>query len=228
MKLSHQASPGEVAQAVRKYGFAFAERWQKAMPTREVAMGLGSALTLGKADVVHTIIPKETDTPNTYSGMYGMGDFPMHTDMAHWRDPPRFMLLRCVRGHEGVATLVADSCALVDDLGAPLLLRALVKPRRPVAGAFHLLSLYRERRSNEAALFRWDEAFLVPASKAGAEGMAKVRQALVRITRIHVPLAQAGDTLVVDNWRMVHGRSAVSKEEADRLIERAYLRELHD
>jgi alpha-ketoglutarate-dependent taurine dioxygenase len=40
-------------------------------------------------------------------------------------------------------------------------------------------------------------------------------------------LTSPGDTLWVDNWRMLHGRSAVTADQADRVIERAYFGELY-
>ncbi len=36
-------------------------------------------------------------------------------------------------------------------------------------------------------------------------------------------LEQTGDTLVVDNWRMLHARSAVPMTQRNRKIHRAYL-----
>lgn len=32
--------------------------------------------------------------PNTYSGLFGLEEFPLHTDLAHWHSPPRYILLR--------------------------------------------------------------------------------------------------------------------------------------
>jgi alpha-ketoglutarate-dependent taurine dioxygenase len=42
----------------------------------------------------------------------------------------------------------------------------------------------------------------------------------------YVYLSQPGDTLIIDNWRMLHGRSAVQQSEKDRLLERAYLSDI--
>jgi len=49
-----------------------------------------------------------------------------------------------------------------------------------------------------------------------------VREALV----IRVTLTSPGDTLVIDNWRMLHGRSAVPRDGLQRHVERAYLGKL--
>lgn len=57
----------------------------------DVAATLGKVLQLGDTPPVHRIVPKATDAAgsNSYSGLYGLGTFPFHTDMAHWRPPPR-------------------------------------------------------------------------------------------------------------------------------------------
>ncbi|TYO60804.1 hypothetical protein FXV83_41850 [Bradyrhizobium hipponense] len=223
--LSDTNQPDLVAlrQAVVLDGFAFVPRWERGVTTDELATRIGTALKLGKATVAHQIVPKRTDTPNTYSGMYGFSEFPLHTDMAHWRDPPRYMMLRCVRGHASVATMVLDGRKLIDAIGEAVLARSLVRPRRPIRGAFHLLSLYRATRSGTEPLLRWDEAFIVPASPAGVEGTELVRSVLGQIEPIHFSLADPGDTLIIDNWRMLHGRSALTAIEANRIVERVYM-----
>ncbi|TIW05266.1 MAG: TauD/TfdA family dioxygenase, partial [Mesorhizobium sp.] len=37
----------------------------------------------------------------------------------------------------------------------------------------------------------------------------------------------AGDTLIIDNWRMLHARSPIITGTEDRAIERIYLERLH-
>lgn len=39
-------------------------------------------------------------------------------------------------------------------------------------------------------------------------------------------LKNPGDTLIIDNWTTLHGRSEVEKSSNDRVIERVYLREI--
>ena len=40
-------------------------------------------------------------------------------------------------------------------------------------------------------------------------------------------LTNPGDTLIVDNWRFLHGRSCVPAVDVNRRIERVYLSELY-
>src|ERR1700720_1820892 len=44
----------------------------------------------------------EDATPNTLSSRFGLGQFPFHTDTAHWKIPARYLVLYCVcRGRGG-------------------------------------------------------------------------------------------------------------------------------
>jgi hypothetical protein len=189
-----------------------------------VAQSLGDLLRLGDGEPVHQIVIKKVSdaSPNTYSGIYGDAEFPFHTDLAHWVHPPRFLLLRCLRGFEEVPTLLIDAFQLVNQAGTGLLTRALVKPRRPINLRLPLLRIFRTI-GDDAALFRWDEVFLQPCGTAGSKGVQAVRENIAATRPITVKLARRGDTLLVDNWRMLHARSRIPPGCETRCIERAYL-----
>ena len=45
---------------------------------------------------------------------------------------------------------------------------------------------------------------------------------------VQVALETPGDTILIDNWRMLHGRAPVQPEACERLIERVFLSDLFD
>jgi hypothetical protein len=153
--------------------------------------------------------------------MYGLGEFPFHTDLAHLRLPPRYLALRCVVGFAETPTLLLDGAALVHAVGRSLLRRAVVKPRRPQNGRFVLMQLLQQTQAGD--MIRWDDVFLQPASRAGELGMSKVKEAISAVPTLSIALSEPGDTLVIDNWRMLHARSPIPPGCERRLIERAYL-----
>jgi L-asparagine oxygenase len=222
-----RAQYGDLASQMAEHGFVFSSRLEPALSTNDIAWLLGDVLTFGKSYPAHEVLAKRSAAPNTYSGMYGLNAFPPHTDMAHWHLPPRYLLLRSARGYSSVRTLVLDGKALVATVGPTCVARAIVRPRRPHEGKLPLLPLYRHRNDNGVSLLRWDEQFIVPASPVGREGVNKFRKAIVASSPISIALANPGDTLVIDNWRMLHARSEVPDECSDRVIERTYLRRLH-
>jgi alpha-ketoglutarate-dependent taurine dioxygenase len=208
-------------------GYVFKERWQPEVSAETIAAAVGPTLSLVGADVVHRLHVKAKAEPNKYSGIYGLGAFPLHTDLAHVRTPPRYLMLRCVRGYGTVSTDLVDGFALVERIGRSVMSNALVKPRRPLNGSTPLYSLYRPASAVRDAMLRWDEVFIVPASPAGVRGFAAMAKELGPIPRIPIPLQFPGDTLWIDNWRMLHGRSPVSADQSDRIIQRAYFGELY-
>lgn len=146
----------------------------------------------------------------------------MHTDLAHWQKPPRYIVLRCIKGFDAVATLVVDGSAVVRNIGERVLSRALVQPRRPNNGHLPLLRLY-QRDLGSAGLLRWDEVFIRPATPAGAVGISRMKELLATVERNQILLRSPGDTLIIDNWRVLHGRSSIAEACTERIIERAYL-----
>ena len=213
--------------SVEENGFAVLRSWMPSLSTDQILSHGNLARRFDAASRTHELIPRSEAPPNTYSGQHGLTCFPVHSDMAHWPEPPRYIWLRCLKGHSDVATLLLDGNDLVTRCGSNLLRRSLVRARRPLNGRLSLLSLYQQSRNGSASRLRWDEAYIVPASESGAQGMVTLREAIREYFPAMVSLSEPGDTLVIDNWRMLHGRSAVPESCRDRCLERAYLELLH-
>ena len=198
------------------------------MATAEAAARFGVPLTLPGFDTVQTLRPIEKDVspPNTYSGNYGTDEFPLHTDMAHWAVPPRYLLLRCVIGAASVATRLLDGRQLVATIGELALMRALVRPRRPLENRRTLLRLL-DWRDGSDRFIRWDYLFIAPATKASAATFTAVSSYAQQATPHEIVLRAPGDTLVIDNWRMLHGRAKVGDGASARRIDRVYIDKLH-
>jgi L-asparagine oxygenase len=220
-------TPIDLAADLAESGYVFKERWQPEVSPEAIAAAVGPTQTLNGTDAVHQLLAKAEAGPNKYSGIYGLGAFPFHTDLAHVRTPPRYLMLRCVSGYGTVSTDLVDGFALVERIGRSVMSKALVKPRRPVNGSTPLYSLYRPATSVRHAMLRWDEVFIVPASTAGQRGFSEVAKEIGSFPRIPISLQFPGDTLWIDNWRMLHGRSAIGVDQSDRVIQRAYFGELY-
>ena len=214
-----------VRDTVARYGYAVIQDYRLGDDSVAVASSLGEPLTPWGGRLIQELVPRAAATPNTYSGIYGLRSFPFHTDLAHWRVPPRYLLLRCVRGYAEVPTLLLDGQDLIDTATSDLLARAIFIPRRPRGGTLTLLRLC--EHVEQTVRFRWDAVFLKPASKVGDVADKLVRTWLAETTPISTKLTQAGDTLLIDNWRVLHARSPIPSGCEDRKIERIYLELLH-
>lgn len=210
---------------VRRNGYAFVQDFCPGTHTVAVAQAVGQPMTPWEDRLVQELVPRSSATPNTYSGIYGLGRFPFHTDLAHWRLPPRYLLLRCVSGFAHIPTLLVDGQTLIKAVTLDILTRAIFRPRRPRDGALSLLRLCEP--ADDGYSLRWDEVFLKSASKIGDIADLRIREWLAECESLPLALARAGDTLVIDNWRMLHARSPIPAGSEDRKIERIYLGSLH-
>jgi L-asparagine oxygenase len=210
---------------VTRHGYAFVQDYLPGTNTIVVARALGHPLAPWEGGLVQELVPRVSATPNSYSGIYGVDRFPFHTDLAHWRLPPRYLLLRCVTGYADVATLLVDGQTLIDTITLDILTRAIFKPRRPRDGALPLMRLCEP--TDDGHRLRWDGVFLKPASKIGVMADQQIREFLAQSEPNSISLARAGDTLLVDNWRMLHARTPIPAGRENRIIERIYLEGLH-
>ena len=206
-------------------GYVFLRNHQPGLNTVEVALNLGRLLTPWEGGFVQSLVPRAEATPNTYSGIYGLKRFPFHTDLAHWRTPPRYLLLRCITGYADVPTLLIDGRALINAVTLDILGRAIFKPRRPRGGTVDLLRLCEP--SDDSHRLRWDEVFLKPASKIGDIANLRVLEWIATREPTPISLTNKCDTILIDNWRMLHARSPISAGREDRAIERVYLERLN-
>ena len=190
--------------------------------------GLGEVVRLPGATEVQVLTPRHSEQapPNTYSGNFGTQSFPLHTDLAHWYLPPRYFALRCVVGSRHVATNLVDVKDLISAVGRANLIRALVRPRRPLKRNLPLLRLL-ARLKDGSEIFRWDSLFVAPATNESKAVCETVKDHLASFEPIEMRLENPGDTLILDNWRMLHGRSEVSATDELRRVERAYFGAIH-
>lgn len=155
--------------------------------------------------------------PNTYGGNYGLGELPLHTDLAHWYRPPRYLLLRCVTGSSEVATRLLDRYDLERSISPVLMRRALFSPRRQLDGKLFLL------RTLTPEAIRWDSLFLTPKNASAREVVNLMNELAFGLPVQDIFLAEPGRTVLLDNWRVLHGRSAVPADGIERSLDRVYL-----
>ena len=218
------ALKSELAAKVNETGFAFVASHLPHQTCGEVIARFGAIEKLAGLNEIQELTPKDAvdSPPNIYSGNFGCEEFPFHTDLAHWFLPPHYLVLRCVEGTRDVRTRLIDSGCIVQSVGEDNLRRTLVQPRRPVEMNRSLLRIL-ERCSTGEWRFRWDSLFIVPSTAHSSRTYRAIKENLATAKPLDFVLEQPGDTLVIDNWRMLHARSAVPMTQRNRRIHRAYL-----
>ena len=223
----------DIVSLLHRVGYVLLPAWRPSDTTAAVANSIGTIVNIDSllpgTDIptVQTLMPRceTTASLNEYSGTFGLNEFPFHSDLAHWVRPPRYLMLRCLNGSPTVATKVLNSSILTSVLGTKTLRKALARPRRvnPTT-ALCLLPLAFSVGGVDG--LRWDPLFLVPMNSV-ARRVAELMHTQVWQFSEHLTLVKRGDTLIIDNWRVLHGRSEVARLDIDRRVERVYLSELH-
>jgi hypothetical protein len=200
--------------------------------TTEVAQTLGSVINLetllpySGISAVRPLRPTSScdSRQNRYSGHYGLGIFPLHTDLAHWAIPPRYLLLRCVVGSSDVFTHILPWTPIVELIGTTSLRKAVFTARKQRIGCSGLVRAMSSHDRSD--VLRWDPIFLEPLNQPANALVLAMLDPVWSTTVLKVLLHQPGDTLLIDNWRMLHGRGEVSTQSTARHIDRVYLAEV--
>lgn len=187
--------------------------------TLEIARSIGEVLEPPGVPIVQTLTPSRAEDKegSSFSGNYGMDEFPLHTDMAHWYVPPPYLLLRCIQPVEQVYTSVVSIRKVVDAEDPEMFKRALFRPRRRLDGRLSIFRLY------ERGIFRWDQLFVLPINRRATELQARLAKRIEDEDVARVCYESATDCVLVDNRNAVHGRSSVPVSAANRVLERVFL-----
>jgi len=189
-----------------------------------LAQSLGTPIPPGPGyPIVHSLTPKYRSEakPRSLSGLHGLDAFPFHSDCAHWKKPARYVLLRCARASSGCSgTQLLDSRALPLTPTDWTALEHAVWVVRGGSTAF--LAPIVERTYPDAHDFRvrFDRGCMKPAHPTFASAGVILERAAHTAVGITVTW-EPGLTVVIDNWRCLHGRDAASDLDLqDRELER--------
>jgi L-asparagine oxygenase len=213
-------------------GFSFIPEWCPDVGTLELAkmagpvVDIASMLPTSNIPTVQTLVPRGTAVarPNVYSHRYGLGEFPVHTDLAHWPRPPRYFLLRCKSTGSTVTTNLLSIDHVLALAAKHVLERAVFRARH--SEVFCPLPFLLPAEPVRG--LRWDPIFILPMNAPARELAGQISEQKWRgASMTRRILSAPGDTLLVDNWRVLHGRGPVHETQTHRTLERVYLSGLH-
>lgn len=187
-----------------------------------LANGLGTpTATRSGGSLCDALLPTEADEakPRSLSKVHAVGEFPLHVDTAHWLTPCRYVMLACVSpGSASRPTLLMDTRRLqLNDHQSSLLHST---PLRVTNGRNSFFSTI---LSKARPFVRFDPGCMTATTPDGALALAVLaRQNWPDyIETIHWKL---GTVLVMDNWRMLHGRGCAGCADSDRKLLRISIR----
>lgn len=162
-------------------------------------------------EVIHPLGADDAH-PRSLSARYGLDALPFHTELSHRTRPCRYLLLGCIDpGSPAAATMLLDWQRLgfspeeLDLLeGTPMLVRS---GRR---------SFYSTILSPGGAFMRYDPGCLEAVDDRGREALALIEDRIAG-ARSEAHHWRQGDILIIDNWRVLHGRGPSDRGSGRRL-----------
>jgi L-asparagine oxygenase len=218
------------AAALAEDGFVFLSDFLPGCTTQEAAAQLGSIIDMAPLlpgyNTVQDLRPVHVGSApkNHYSGNFGLDPFPLHTDFAHWAVPPRFVLLRCVSGTDSVATHLLAWKELLSAISRCTIAKSVFRSRKRRNGNSSLLRALSRRGCVD--LFRWDSLFLTPVNRSAEELSDLMRDCTWGAKASKVILIRPNDSILIDNWQILHGRGSVEGHQMHRHLQRAYMMEV--
>lgn len=175
---------------------------------------LGSRVPGRAGAIEEVIVPRSAGQAHqrSLSAMRGFASLPLHVELSHRLRPCRYVLLGCLQaGNRSVPTTLLDRRTLeftARELtilrGAPLLVR---NGRR---------SFYSTILPPGEEFLRYDPGCMEAVDDRGTEAMRLMELSLKKCgTARHQ--WRAGDMLIIDNWRTLHGRASASSSTGRRL-----------
>jgi len=171
------------------------------------------------ADLIASLHVREASSarPNSLSSRYGTGSFPFHTDLAHHRVPPRYVLLRSTGAESRRPTTLKRLFTACKEL-----LEILKQDVWYVNGgrSAFLTNVCNTSLAPGCQIFRFDQHVMWPVNRRSNRSESILREILLSQPDATVVL-NSHTCLVVDNWRVLHARGEMPLGgDTDRVIER--------
>jgi hypothetical protein len=187
----------------------------------ELARSIGCPVPAPTGELVKELTVKGNAAARkgTFSGIYGEGQFPLHTDTAFWPRPSRYIVLRAC-GDIRRCTTVLKFQDLVSEKDAELgaVNRSVWLLRTP-SRAFYCSLRF---RSENASGWRYDSQCMSPANEAARNAKHVLEYQLTRL-RPECINWSPGLAVILCNWVVLHGRGPAPPDEGGRILERIYV-----
>ena len=138
---------------------------------------------------------------NSLSSRYGLNGFPLHTDFAALTNPPRYLLLLAPYPRE-TKTLLSDSIQLVNKFGMQDLQCCSFMLASPIPHYCRLLA-----GEDPNLIFRFNGDLMCPKNTIAKTVSAYIKTEMIAEATIDWKINCGA---IIDNWRALHGREAVS------------------
>jgi alpha-ketoglutarate-dependent taurine dioxygenase len=158
------------------------------------------------------LIPKDKNEVEHFSlsSAYGLKEFPLHTDGAEYKTPPRFLVLRAL-SDSPTGTYIADANSICDNINV-CNTKWSVKTKDGIVKT----KLYQQHPKYNIEFIRFNRLSM----KCDEGDKLDVYKAIDNLT-ISSIIWSENKTIIIDNWRVLHGRPTIIEDDYEkRIIER--------
>jgi alpha-ketoglutarate-dependent taurine dioxygenase len=169
--------------------------------------------------LIDELIPldKSYASKNSLSFNHGTKGFPLHTDTAYKKNPVKYIILYMKNPGSGSRpTLLVDG---YESIKTPLIKLKLESAIFKIKnGKYSFLSNMLENTPSGIRL-RFDQGCMIPATRDSSIILNEYIE-ILRRQQMSLVDWSTGDLLIIDNWRMLHGRGTAKNDDSDRLLYR--------
>lgn len=190
----------------------------------DIANTLGEPISSRRnGKVIDRLSPKNSENSykNSLSRTYGLDSFPLHSDTAYFKIPVRYILLYCKNPGTGERPSYLYDASLLLNIHDDMRFKLSNTIFKVVNGRNSFLSTIYNSDSN---FFRFDKNCMKSTDSEGDELLNEI-DSLVQENDIKKIAWSEGDLLIIDNWRLLHGRGSSQSEDSERLLYRLSIRE---
>lgn len=164
---------------------------------------------------------REEATNNSKSKKYGLGMFPLHTDTVFWSLPARYVLLKC-DGDRRRSTTYLEFSTIFDSMNEEeinFVSTGIWSVRIPGKAFYTTLSFCNSTGQG----YKFDPDLMFPENYSAKKIHDKIVSSCFsdKVKKIEW---KENVVVIIDNAKLMHGRSAPPDHESRRTIKRVYVR----
>ncbi|KAF6661474.1 hypothetical protein HFD91_08865 [Enterobacteriaceae bacterium EKM102V] len=189
----------------------------------KLAKSLGEIISHPNGEIYDVVIANDGTNAKTgtFSHKFGFNEFPLHTDTAFWAIPARLLIMWSPVASTTSTTIlpwrdILDSFSKSD--------KKIINEAIFLVRTFESTS-YRSVKftSYGETGYRYDPNIMIPANEQGKKFAELFNKAIQKISLNNFNWS-GSNALIINNWKMLHGRNQVNNEQESRTIFRAYVR----
>ncbi|CZG21748.1 hypothetical protein SDA22_00280 [Legionella pneumophila serogroup 1] len=187
-----------------------------------IARNLGIIQHHPNGEIVSSLIPSDgkNSIKGTLSNIYGFSEFPLHTDTAFWPIPARYVVM----GMFNKSNCSTSILNLTDFFSEPNQ-QALRKAQNSIyliktIEGKRYTSFYFKNGSKDG--FRFDTNCMIPVNNESKIFHTELIKWLIKQKRSTINWS-GNKAIILDNWKILHGRGAIPYSERNRKLMRIYV-----